>query len=509
MTFYVIPRNVQAYPYPSSVLLFHDDWNDWWEFETSYSVVIIDGTGQRFNVGRVKIGQFNMSAKIPDIPQTFDALDERFFSLGQDANYYETLLGYGEEVREYILRSLRDIAFDTKTFEAAKGEKVTTSSLLRSVTAENVQSRLHRLANGNPDLTQYQFTYIYPTENENVRLTFDVVPHALPPTNVHVIIGRNGVGKTTLLQNIARCLVLPQLDAKSGRVITNSGPGVSSFTNLVSVSFSAFDSFALLEETRDARHVRPYTYIGLRKKLSDTPSVSAASEESRRPISDLANDFVESVLRCRLGARKKRWQAALSTLESDPLFSEADVISLSEVEAEVELREQARTLFGRLSSGHKIVLLTTTRLVESVDEGTLVLLDEPEAHLHPPLLSAFVRALSELLISRNGVAIIASHSPVVLQEVSRDSVWIINRHGAFPTAYRPEIETFGENAGILTREVFQLEVTSSGFHQLIEEIVKEVRGNYDELVARFGGKLGAEARAAARVLCSRHKTSQA
>jgi predicted ATP-dependent endonuclease of OLD family len=64
-----------------------------------------------------------------------------------------------------------------------------------------------------------------------------------------------------------------------------------------------------------------------------------------------------------------------------------------------------------------------TRLVESVEERTLVLLDEPESHLHPPLLSAFVRALSDLLVNRNGAAIIATHSPVVLQEVPRECVW--------------------------------------------------------------------------------------
>jgi predicted ATP-dependent endonuclease of OLD family len=88
-------------------------------------------------------------------------------------------------------------------------------------------------------------------------------------------------------------------------------------------------------------------------------------------------------------------------------------------------REIARELFGALSTGHKIVLLTITRLVETVDERSIVLFDEPEAHLHPPLLSALIRALSELLISRNGVAIVATHSPVVLQEVPRTCVSIL------------------------------------------------------------------------------------
>jgi hypothetical protein len=35
----------------------------------------------------------------------------------------------------------------------------------------------------------------------------------------------------------------------------------------------------------------------------------------------------------------------------------------------------------------------------------------------PPLLAAMMRALSDLLVDRNGVAVVATHSPVVLQEV--------------------------------------------------------------------------------------------
>lgn len=121
-----------------------------------------------------------------------------------------------------------------------------------------------------------------------------------------------------------------------------------------------------------------------------------------------------------------------------------------------DLDSHQSALFGRLSSGHKIVLLTITRLVETVEERSLVLIDEPETHLHPPLLSAFVRSLSGLLINRNGVAIIATHSPVVLQEVPRSCVWKVRRSGRVTEVERPEIETFGENVGILTREVFGL-----------------------------------------------------
>ncbi|MCZ7679708.1 MAG: ATP-binding protein [Sandaracinaceae bacterium] len=138
-----------------------------------------------------------------------------------------------------------------------------------------------------------------------------------------------------------------------------------------------------------------------------------------------------------------------------------------------------------------------SRLVETVEEKTLVLFDEPEAHLHPPLLSALVRALSDLLVDRNGVAVIATHSPVILQEVPRKCVWKMRRSGHAVVVERPEIETFGENVGVLTRDVFGLEVTSSGFHRLLDEQIAADR-KFDDIVQIFGGELGSEARAIAR-----------
>lgn len=134
-------------------------------------------------------------------------------------------------------------------------------------------------------------------------------------------------------------------------------------------------------------------------------------------------------------------------------------------------------------------------------EKSLVLLDEPEAHLHPPLLSAFVRALSDLLINRNGLAVIATHSPVVLQEVPRECVWKFNRVGDVTTVERPFIETFGENVGTLTNEVFGLEVTSTGYHQMLFELATQYADDgYDAAIDVLGGQLGTEGRSILRAM---------
>ena len=159
-----------------------------------------------------------------------------------------------------------------------------------------------------------------------------------------------------------------------------------------------------------------------------------------------------------------------------------------------------------MSSGHAIVLLTITRLVATVEEKTLVLLDEPESHLHPPLLSAFVRALADLLHDQNGVAIIATHSPVVLQEIPRSCAWKIYRVGTNVTSSRPAIETFAENVGVLTSEVFSLEIERSGFHDLLAKSVGTGR-TYEEIVDDYDNQLGFEGRAILKALTANRDRS--
>jgi hypothetical protein len=154
-----------------------------------------------------------------------------------------------------------------------------------------------------------------------------------------------------------------------------------------------------------------------------------------------------------------------------------------------------------MSSGHKAVVLTLTRLVEIVDERTLVLLDEPESHLHPPLLSTYINAIADLMNETNGVALAATHSPVVLQEIPRRCCSIIRRVGDFTKARRPDLATFGENVGRLTYDVFGLELTETGFHRQVADALSGA-STYEDVMARFNGELGSEGRALARFMFS-------
>lgn len=487
----------------SKAFLLTDNWDDWFTFSTTYVLIVFDRDGVKFNAGGVKIGQFAMAddQRRPSIPNGFDVLDEEFFSLGQDDSYYEQLNELGYELRDQVLRGLRDLALDQDRFVLALKEKVTGVSLLRSVSRATVQGQFSRLARGGARLSRYEFTYSAPkmarARAKPVRLSFVVEPESRPPTNIHVLIGRNGVGKTHLLNHMSRSLVERRpATSEIGTFEAVGDEKADLFANLVSVTFSAFDPFEPLPNRRNKSEGLPCSYIGL-KRVGTTQEGKPHAPKS--PDS-LSSDFVASVLVCSQGARLVRWRRALEMLEADPIFRTADVASLADdARDDDDFKATAKKLFGGLSSGHKIVLLTITKLVETVEERTLVLLDEPEAHLHPPLLSAFVRALSDLLINRNGVAIIATHSPVVLQEVPSSCVWKVRRSGKSVEAERPDIETFGENVGVLTREVFGLEVTHAGFHRLLSEVVDE-NDNFDAVLEKFDSELGGEARALVRAL---------
>lgn len=457
-----IPKEAKSHVY-----LIPDYWDDWFSYRTMFTVVAFDPTGKKYALGSVKIGETGLVARgageiqkgyrVPTIPVSFDLLSNLHFSLGQGDNYYEMLNEMESDFRKAVLAGLRDCAFDLSIFTSHSAENVMRVSLLRNITEENVRNRLNRLANGNAELTRFEFEYEFPREEMDGEappiLSFSVKPDSVPPTNVHVLIGRNGVGKTRCMQSLTRAILGYSGNDHPCGELRQLGDNKDewSFAGFVSVSFSVFDDFELPES--DQSVVRS-TLVGLRhkEKVNDEEITQVKSPKM------LAEDFVQSLEVCRVGLRAERWCAAVNTLEVDPLFAEANVTRLLEF-TDDDWQEAARKLFARLSSGHAIVLLTITRLVELVDERTLVILDEPEGHLHPPLLAAFIRSVADLLIKRNGVAVIATHSPVVLQEVPRSCVWKLRRSGAVAAVERPAIETFGENVGVLTREVFGLEVT--------------------------------------------------
>ncbi|MEA5509416.1 AAA family ATPase [Crocosphaera sp. UHCC 0190] len=482
-----------------------NNWDDYGH-KTLFLLTIFDEQGNEQTIGNIKIGFVGQNSgwTEKEIPQQFEVLPENFYSLGQDADYYENVVkSLSGEMAINVLTALGDVVHDPSRLQIAENEHAFKVSLLRSVNSSSIEHQFRRILRHEAQLTEYNFFY----EKDNnerysgIKVEFSVEPNTKPSSNIHILIGRNGVGKTTLLNNMIDAL-LPARGAveETGYFATPSSQnkaepiGNDYFAGVVSVSFSAFDPFTPPNDQPDANAGMRYHYIGLKKRFAQQEDQNLWGLKNKV---DLCQDFIKSLKICfALTAKKARWINAVKTLESDFNFAEMDLCELVNVYADLsdnqqDFSERAAALFKRMSSGHAIVLLTVTKLVETVEEKTLVLLDEPESHLHPPLLSAFTRALSDLLVNRNGVAIIATHSPVVLQEVPKSCVSILRRTRLIANVDRPENETFAENVGILTREVFGLEVSKSGFHHLLANSVAEGK-SYEEIEQEYQHQLGFE-----------------
>lgn len=486
------PQNPQR----NSFYLVVDNWNDY-GYRTLFKLIYFDAMLGTYDLGSVKIGHASMleNSSVSDfIEPSFESLDENFFSLGQDETYYQNIRAldkeFGIDISDRVFIALRDCAYDNSIFNTFSSNEILSISLLRFLSSTSVKGVLHRISQGHSQLTEYEFKFL--SREDSLTLDFKVNPDSSLRSNIHVLVGRNGSGKTRLLKNMVETYISEHSENVfvflENQKINIVGMR-DNFASLIFSSFSAFDNHVL--PTRSEQFHKKYTYIG----LFHNPSRNKKSPAQLKNIDDLTSDFTSSLEICRRNSKLFEWRRAIKTLESDPNFRALDFLTISDLPVN-KMLENAQIMFTGLSSGHKIVLLTITKLVECVQEKSLVLLDEPECHLHPPLLSAFIRALSRLLSAKNAVAIVATHSPVILQQVPSHCVSIISRVGSSTKAERPSINTFGGSIGNLTNEIFGLEVTESGFYLDVKDLIKE-HSNIESLNDSTNNEMGSVAQAIA------------
>lgn len=425
------------------------------------------------------------------LPPGFSSLPPGYFSLGQDPTYYRNVRKHvGADAKAYF-KALQDIVWDNRLLQRYEREPAMRVSLLREVTREAVTGQFARVARGGAILTRWQLSFPFGSGGDSPTLDFTSDPRTAV-SNIHVLIGRNGVGKSRFLSSIANSFEGEEAATSSAqrkmRLATKRA-----VANVVHVSFSAFDESSIVDQD-PSEGLIGIESVGLRRSGADSPLSSAAQ---------LKSELLASLDLAFAPGKRERLKAALSTLQSDPIFSREDVVeAVSGARSASSARARLVGVASRLSSGHVAVLAALINIVARVEERSLVLLDEPESHLHPPLLSAYLRALADLLADQNGMAIIATHSPVVVQEVPRSNVWVVDRRGVSVAAARPSIETFGENVGTLTRLVFGLEVEHTGFHRRLEEMLDAAMGDPNEVIKALGG-LGIDGRLAVAAMAQR------
>lgn len=240
-------------------------------------------------------------------------------------------------IRQEVLSGLNDIALELDVYERYKRYSVVRESLTRYIPSRMIKNQLHRMAMGGARQTSYHFEYAYSTSELAPSLSFSVEPGTFPPTNIHVIIGRNGVGKSWLLRD----MIYASSDApeKTGNIVFEGNE--NEFSNIVCLAFSAFDEFTPINS--DNPEALRCTYIGIK------------SEVDGKKLS-INQQFSHSLTTCmETKSRYMRWKRTMAALDSDPIFSSADLVTTVDIiqnnrskytrdKAEKELQQNSESL---------------------------------------------------------------------------------------------------------------------------------------------------------------------
>jgi len=349
------------------------------------------------------------------------------------------------------------------------------------------------------------------------------------PCRIIVLVGRNGSGKSTLLSKISRIAFSSGSDRKDPTLmkVGSFEPAGLGFPRIVNISYSSFDSFQIpgvyIHEKKQilkdlSKHQGRYIFCGIRDicqeleqsmeglsyddrgKLSKNDILKDREEFTHlKPIDRLSIE-IKGVLKSINDDKKSTLLlGALSILSKEPSFKQiyASII-------ENYSNDEIVSLFMNLSTGHKFVIHSIFNIVAHTEKRSLVLFDEPETHLHPPLLAVLMSAIRYVLDKVDAFSIVATHSPVVVQETLAKHVHIIRRCGEKTKIIAPAIQTYGENIASITSLVFGLSSDITDFHYELDKAIESLKSSLskksddeilNEFETLFDGETSIQARA--------------
>lgn len=520
-----------------------DDWNDY-SYRTLYHLHYRHGSepDDITYVGGVKILKMGQTSGGPQLLQSpFKTLSKDWVSVGTSLDYYQRLNELPARRRSAIMNALNDAVAHPALIAEFEDEEGWTTSLFRDNSDwRGFLDDARALYEGNfsalADVDQ-SFSYTPAGADQPIELDFDApVPSlymgnyrrlgpsrrkTLLPNRIVVLVGRNGSGKSTLLARLAHvAFASPQERAtKPLKALGVLEPASIGFMRIITISYSAFDSFVvpgfdtkeLSQTTQDLESGDGrFIFCGLRDVVAearaDVQKDAASDDDSYdaeegtpverrtttrlKPVEQLAEEFGGLISRIKKDERIDLLEAALEPLLGDPSFAELQ----DQMTRLTGSPRSARSAFLGWSTGHKIALHVVASLVAHAKPRTLVLFDEPEAHLHPPLMAALMHSVRIILTEVNALCIVATHSPVLLQETLSRHVRRVRRTGRKLDVKKPGLETFGENVGILTYDAFGLTASATDFHKVLDLLVDGC-DDAEEVDSLFDPGLSTQARA--------------
>ncbi|OWV86849.1 hypothetical protein ATY79_08540 [Rhizobium sp. R693] len=511
----------------------HDNWNDFGRHFFAYVVAIgPDSHVMDANIRLMVEGfQSTAAALVAALGEndvvSIEAIGGAFVSLLPDAELYGELvsrIGFGSAIS--ALRILGD-AVVLKIEETNNhllelvGSEDFHLGVLRAQGSYAALQRGARYFRDTPppaveDAAQsFTFSSTLPSADNEYSISFDFEEDLIFHDRTAVLIGKNGTGKTQLLNSIVAGLTA---EATDGGATQNLFSPIISVSRVLVFSSVPQDPFP---KRIGAWHRIDYEYFPI--SAHDSSSVDgtlAALAGCLRGNRGVYFDEEGEIGRLEL------IQLALKSLglwhhlhlpitakQNDDLPHVAVVNGLSFFPIRRHLNEKRSLLLiqrldwsrpvvvlddhgepRRLSSGEMAMLRLAIQMTSAIEPGSLLLLDEPENHLHPNYVSQAMNLLHEVLIATKSIAIVATHSAYIVREAPRQRVHILTLEDREITIASPRMQTFGASVDTISQFVFGDTNVDHRYQRALEKWALETGREIgiDRVISDFGEDLNPE-----------------
>lgn len=345
-------------------------------------------------------------------------------------------------------------------------------------------------------------------------LRFEFVMEGPLPKRMCVIIGKNGVGKSQALCRLAKAALKDDRRVFHGvngervlinRILAVAPPGDAGFTFPPPPKRGARIEYKRLQLARSGKK-RSFEGMG-RTLISLEKSVEAIKGQRRwelfmqavgdiLPVEEIAVPLIETDTSSSYWAETAGNRRYTRLTQFKPRSEQASLDFSAAIDPKGDLVRLVDGKAYSLSSGQRTFLQFAAQICLHIENGTLVLMDEPETHLHPNLITDLVRLLDSLLEATGSAAILATHSPFLVREVPRSQVLIMQGEHtsdhSLITISTPRLRTLGAEVGNISFFIFEDEISSVSIERLRRALhVKNI--NSDAIISEIEDEMSLEA----------------
>lgn len=483
--------------------------------------------------------------------EPFKAKKSGFFSLLSSDDAYKKLFNWCSNGDEYtnILYSINDLTWvidnhgaDERIVrgvinsDAFRLGVIRTGGAYRAFKSGYVEGARYLL-----ELSDARLPWKYSTQllgfQGRHELKIDYVDTTLLEDRVHCLVGANGVGKSRLLRELLLSIAKGVDDDNPFPDVFNEEYKKSSLADMP--KFARVIAYSTEIDTLLPEFVRSdsqfdYQHCSLTSSLHEQGSASVV--KMSKMLIDLLRGS-ESTSFNRLGALRAAvsehldWDALAIPLvhgvSHDVAFASEErgtwvrFSTLQSINEERRLRitadfdDQREIAFFNsdgirisVSSGQRTFLRFAIHFLSFASKGSLIIVDEPETHLHPNLVSAFSVLLYRVLRQTKSVAIVATHSPFIVREVPSHCVHIYSRLDDFEISYKkPYLRTLGASPTSLSLAIFGDDTSQKYYEKILNRINRSER--LEDVISEYGAIISSDMLIQIRELLSTKSKSAA